>query len=281
MPTPLLRRNKHSNKYDFGHALVLAGSRNMLGASALTGLAAMRIGAGLVTVGVPKSLNGILQKKLSNVIMTLSLPETKGQGLSYLAFKTIKKICSKYDALAIGPGLTVNPETKKLVLRIIRDIALPMVIDADALNALAKNPKMLLKNTFPKILTPHLWEMQRLTGLKKDFIEKNRLRVAKGFAEKYNCVLLLKGNRTIVCSREGSYINQTGNCGMATAGAGDVLTGIITGLLAQGINAFEAAKFGSFIHGLAGDLAAKEKTKPVLIASDIIDYLPKAIKACN
>ncbi len=278
LPTQLSRRNNEAHKNDFGHILILAGSGGMLGAAALSGLSAMRMGAGLVTIAVPKSLNSILQKKISNVIMTLALPETAAQTISFKAFKEIEKVLSRYDVVVIGPGLTINPSTKKFILKIIEKSPVPLVIDADALNSLQGNLNVLLKSKSPKVLTPHLKEMSRLTKYSKEFIVKNRSRVAKEFALKFRCVVLLKGYRTVVASGRNIYINKTGNSGMATAGSGDVLDGIIAGLIAQKVDAFNSAKFGAYIHGLAGDMAANKKTKVSLIAADIIDFISCSLK---
>lgn len=279
LPTPLSRRNPKVYKNQFGHVLVLAGSRGMLGAAALAGLAAMRAGAGLVTLGVPQSLNLTLQKKISPVLMTLPLAETKDQTIDVTANLQIKKQFGNFNAVAIGPGLSRHPSTKKFILTMVKSVKLPMVLDADALNALAGNLNVLTANKGTKILTPHLGEMARLTGLSKNYIEKNRKKVAKEFAVRAQCVLILKGHRTVAASPDGRvYINRTGNAGMATAGSGDVLTGIIAAFLAQGLEGFEAARWGTFLHGKAGDLAAKAKGKVSLIATDIIDFIPPAFK---
>jgi len=269
------------HKNDFGHILILVGSRNMIGAATLTSLAAMRSGAGLVTVGIPESLNNVVQKKISSVVMTWPLKETKEITLSLAAYPQITKRLDSFNALAIGPGLSTHSATQRLILKIIHHSKLPLVIDADALNALAKNLNLLKKNKGVKILTPHPGEMSRLTSLTKDFIEGNRQKIAKDFAKKHHCTILLKGHRTVVASPEGkTYINQTGNPGMATAGSGDVLTGIIAAFLGQGLSAFDAAKYGAYLHGLAGDLAAKKFSQTALIATDIIDHIPQAIKNC-
>lgn len=279
LPSALSHRKKKAHKNDFGHILILAGSRNMVGAAALTSLAAMRSGAGLVTVGIPASLNSIVQKKISSVIMTWPLKETKESTLSPLAYPQIIKRLNSFSVLAIGSGLSTHPDTQKLILKIIGNIQLPMVMDADGLNALAKNLDPLRKNTGVKILTPHPGEMSRLTSLSKDFIEKNRRKVTVDFAKKFQCTVLLKGHRSVVASAEGRvYINETGNPGMATAGSGDVLTGMIAALLGQGLSGFEAAKYGAYLHGLAGDLAAKKISQTALLATDIIDYIPQALR---
>ncbi|OGX09110.1 MAG: NAD(P)H-hydrate dehydratase [Omnitrophica WOR_2 bacterium GWA2_47_8] len=252
----------------------------MLGAAALTSLAAMRAGAGLVTVAVPKTLDPVLQKKISPVIMSLPLPETKNQSLALSALKILQRNISKFSALALGPGLSRDPSTRQLICKIIKKFSIPMVIDADALNALAKNVKILLKAKGVKILTPHPGEMTRLTGYSKQYIEKNRKEVACKFAQEFKCILLLKGHKTVVADPGGKvYVNTTGNAGLATAGSGDVLTGMITAFLAQGLNGFEAAKLGAYLHGKAADLAIRKIPKASLIATDIIDFLPQAIKS--
>lgn len=239
----------------------------------------MRSGAGLVTIGIPQSLNSTLQKKISSVIMTLSLKETKNQSLSLDAYSQIRKDMDRFDVIALGPGLSRDISTQKLILKIIGEIKKPMIIDADALFALSKQPSLLKKISTIKILTPHTGEMARLTGLNKKLIEKDRTKVTRDFAKKYQCTLVLKGPKTVIVSKEEkTAINSTGNAGMATAGSGDVLTGILAAFLAQGLNDFDAAKLGVYLHGKAGDWAAQKKTKAALIATDIIETLPQVFK---
>ncbi len=279
LPTLLSRRDQKAYKNRYGHVLILAGSPTMLGAAALTGLAAMRSGAGLVTLGVPKSLNLTLQKKISSVLMTLPLPETSQQTFSVAACDVLKKTFDKYQAIAIGPGISQQPQTQKFVLKVIAEVEKPLVIDADAINMLAGHLDVLTRNSTTKVLTPHPGEMARITGRSKQTIEQDRKRVAVNFAVKYNCALLLKGHATVVASSDGkSYINKTGNPGMATAGSGDVLTGMIAAFLGQGMSGFDAAKWGAFLHGKAGDFAAQKKSRAAMIAADIIDNIPEAIK---
>ena len=279
LPTSLTRRKPGAHKNQFGHVCVIAGSAKMLGAAALTSLAAMRAGAGLVTAAVPASLNQAAQKKISNVVMTLPLKETKEQTVSIDAFAQIRRVYDQCDVFAIGPGLSRHSSTQRLVLKIIATLSKPLVIDADALYALSGHLQILHKTATVKVLTPHPGEMARLINRSKDHVEKNRQQTALEFARKYGCVLLLKGHRTVVASPQGKiYINTTGNVGMATAGSGDVLTSMIAALLGQGLTGFEAAKFGAYWHGKAGDLAAKSKTRAAMIASDIIDNIPKALK---
>jgi len=250
----------------------------MLGAAALTSLAALRSGAGLVTAGIPESLNRATQKKISNTVMTFPLKETTAQTLSFSAFKQIKDAYSTYSAIAIGPGLSRNASTHRLILKVIETSPLPLIIDADALNALCQHLNSLLKTKTTKILTPHPGEMARLTRKTKKQIEKNREDSAISFARRYNCTLLLKGAKTVVASKKKLYINATGNVGMATAGSGDVLTGMIAAFITQGLTGFEAAKYGAHLHGKAGDFAAKAKTQISMIASDIIDCIPDVIR---
>ncbi len=279
LPAPLSRRKNDAHKNQFGHVLVLAGSARMLGAAALCGLSAMRTGAGLVTAGVAKSLNSTLQAKVSNVIMTLPLQETSGQAIAFAAYSSIKKAFSNYQSVALGPGMGQEAGTKKFVLKMIAECPLPMVVDADALNILSSDLKMLGRAQGLRVLTPHPGEMARLTGLSSDLIGKDRAKAARDFSVQNRCVLLLKGHRTVVASASGNiYINQTGNSGMATAGSGDVLTGMIAALLAQGVEPFQSAKTGCYLHGLAGDEAARQTGKVSLTAADIIESIPQAIQ---
>ncbi|HPN56291.1 MAG TPA: NAD(P)H-hydrate dehydratase [Candidatus Omnitrophota bacterium] len=282
LPAPLLRLKKNVYKNHFGHVLILAGSRRMLGAAALSGLAAMRSGAGLVTVGVPQSLNTALQRKLSPVIMTFPLPETPEQTLSPQAWETLSGELMRFDAIAIGPGLSTQTGTRDFILKAISAIPTPLVIDADALNALSGRLDILRKSPAPKILTPHPGEMARLLNISKTDIEKDRKAAAIALSKTTQTVVLLKGARTVIAAPDKKCtLNSTGNAGMATAGSGDVLTGMIAAFLGQGLNAFEAARWGAYLHGLAGDLAAKKKTRLAMIASDLIDFIPPAVRSLS
>ena len=239
----------------------------------------MRSGAGLVTLGIPKGLNLALIKIKPVEVMTLPLPETASGSLSIKAYNKIKDFSRKIDILVIGPGLSRDKSTQSLVRRIIRTIPRPMVIDADGLNALAGHLKYLKDGM---ILTPHPGEMASLIGISSEKVQGNRKTIAGDFARKYKIILVLKGHNTLVSDKKGNlYINRTGNPGMATAGSGDVLTGMIAAFLAQGLDSFNAAKYAVYLHGLAGDLAVREKTQISLIASDIIAKIPEAIKRCS
>ncbi len=258
--------------------LVLAGSPIYSGAACLSSWAALRSGAGLVTLGVPQSLYPVAAAKIPEV-MVAPLPETGGRALSARAFFQIDRLCRKADSLLIGPGLSLDPSTQLLVRRVLRAARVPAVIDADGLAALVGHLDLLKSAQAPFILTPHPGEMARLTGSSVAAVQAGRKKVAKDFSLRYNVTLILKGHRTLVASPHRSlYVNDTGNPGMATAGSGDVLAGMVAAFLAQGLSPYEAARAAVYLHGLAGDLAAREGSPISLIASDIIAYLPKALK---
>lgn len=271
-------RKPDSHKGSFGHLLVIAGSVGKTGAAAMTGLSALRVGAGLVTIATPASLNNILEVKLTEV-MTLPLPETDDHSISMSAENILGKIMPEMSTIAIGPGLSTNPETVRLVKRLVTKIDKPTVIDADGVNALVGYLDILKRSKFPLILTPHPGEMARLIGKTSKEVQKNRIGIAQDFAMKHRVYLMLKGARTVFSDPYGNvYINTTGNPGMATAGTGDVLTGMISGLIAQGIDPLSALKSGVYIHGLAGNLAAEEFGEMGMVAGDMIAKIPEAIK---
>jgi len=285
LPTPLLRRKPNAHKGDFGHIFILAGSGRFSGAAVLCSEAAMRSGAGLVTLGIPKSLNSAIIKIKPKEIMTFPLPETSDGTLSLSGYKKIKDFVKNTDVLVVGPGLTQNKSTQTLVRKVISNINKPTVIDADGINALVGHLKILrTTNHEPRttILTPHPGEMARLMGVSIKKVQDNREDITKKFVKDYKVTVVLKGYNTVVADYHGNlYINKTGNPGMATAGSGDVLTGTIAAFLGQGLDAFNASKYAVYLYGLAGDLAAKEKTQIGMIASDIIDKIPEAIKRCS
>ncbi|MCQ9206322.1 MAG: NAD(P)H-hydrate dehydratase [Omnitrophica bacterium] len=272
------RRREDSHKGDFGHVFVLAGSQGMTGAAFLASQAAMRSGSGLVTCGVPKSLNAIMETKLTEA-MTLALPEVKDGALALPAEKIILQFVKKTDAVVVGPGISRHPETQKLVRNLLEKINKPVILDADGIIALAGNADILKKRILPTVLTPHPGEMSRLVGKDVRAIQANREKTASDFAKKHKVILALKGRKTVIADPKGNtYINRTGNSGMSTAGVGDVLTGMIASFVGQGINPYSATVIGVYLHGLAGDLAAKEKGQFSLIATDLLEKLPQAIK---
>ncbi len=267
-----------SHKGDYGHVLVLAGSPGFTGAAALATEAALRAGAGLVTLGIPQSLNPILESKCTEA-MTLPLPETGEGTLSPGALEEIVNFCRKASVVALGPGLSRNGETGELVRELIRNCPLPMVVDADGLNLIAEDVSVLSMAQSSLVLTPHPGEMRRLAGLEKEELGWDREKLAQDFARKYNLTLVLKGAGTLIATPPGPlWINPTGNPGMASGGTGDVLTGLIAGFLAQGLPPFNAARLGVYVHGRAGDLAAREKGRISLIASDLIARVPDALR---
>ena len=281
LPSQLLQRKPDSHKGDFGHIFILAGSARLTGAAVLCAEAALRSGAGLVTLGIPCGLASAIIKIKPIEAMILPLGETREKSLSLAAFQKIKDFVKQIDVLVVGPGVSQNKSTQALVRKVVAKINKPLVIDADGLNALTGHLKILQGNRLA-ILTPHPGEMSRLLGASIKKVQAKRKEVAKKFANEHNCTVVLKGHKTIVASPEGRiYENNTGNPGMATAGSGDVLSGMIAAFLGQGLNAFLAAKYAVYLHGLAGDLAAEEKTQISLIASDITAKIPEAIKRCS
>ncbi|MCM8760478.1 MAG: NAD(P)H-hydrate dehydratase [Candidatus Omnitrophica bacterium] len=275
------KRRKDTHKGDYGHLLILGGSPGLTGAICLAGISALRSGCGLVTIGIPEGLNDIIEIKLTEV-MSLPLPQTGKKTFSQKAVKpALKFIDERADGVLIGPGISTGiKETSRFVKDIIKNTEKPLIIDADALKIISSDLDVLKKSKSKSIiLTPHPGEMSYLTGLAIREIQRDREGIAEEFAKKYNIVVVLKGYRTVVTDGEKVYINPTGNPGMATAGTGDVLAGIIGGLLVQGYSGFESARYGVYIHGLAGDLAAREKGEISLIASDIIEKLPNAFQS--
>lgn len=269
-------RKPDTHKGDYGRILVLAGSSGMTGAAYLCSSAALRAGAGLVTLGIPESLQGIAASQMP-CVMTRPLPETHLKTLSELGRQDILDFSQRFDVMAIGPGLSQYPETKKLVLSLLPSLHCSIVLDADGINALADNPGILDRIKNHIILTPHPGEMARLIGVSTEEVQSNRLEICRLFMkEKKNVTLILKGYETIVMDEEKFSMNKTGNPGMATAGAGDVLAGVVAALSGQGYSPFDAAQLGVYLHGLAGDIAAREIGEISLIATDILDNLPKA-----
>ena len=282
-PLPQLsQRQADSHKGDFGCVLIIGGSRGMAGAPALTGMAALRSGAGLVTVATPVSVLPTVAA-FSPCYMTLPLVEDD-YGIADLAnIVDLAAARERFDVWAIGPGLGQTEDVAELVAQLYRDVPRPMVVDADGLNALAttskRNPQLLNNPAGPRILTPHLGEFARLTGVKPADAAIERAEQAAAVCRRDasgKTFIVLKGHETIVCDGTRFAVNRTGNPGMATGGTGDCLTGVIIALLGQQLDAWSAARLGVHVHGLAGDLAAKELGEVSLIASDLLTYLPNA-----
>lgn len=267
-----------AHKGNFGRVFIIAGSVGMTGAAALSATAAVRSGAGLVTIGIPESLNDILEVKVTEA-MTLPLPETPDRSISLAALHKALSFARMCDVAVLGPGISTNDETREFVKRFIANCTVPLLLDADGLNTIAENPDILKDAKAPIVITPHPGEMARLLSISVSEVQADRIIAVKTAAEKFACTAVLKGARTLIAGSEGRLmINPTGNAGMATGGSGDVLSGMIGAFLARGMKACEAAAAGVYLHGLAGDLAAMEKGQTCLAAADIIDFLPKAFK---
>lgn len=266
-----------AHKGTFGRVLIVAGSRGMTGAAALAGLGALRGGAGLVTVASPASVIGIVAG-MEPSYLTCPLPDDRDGRLSLESAPQLLEMLSTQTAGVIGPGLGRSPDLDELVSLIWRTVEVPLVIDADGLNALAmrKDSFQRVGRVAPRVLTPHPGEFSRLTGLSIATIADRRTEIAAEFAREHGITLVLKGEGTVVTDGTRVFVNATGNSGMATGGTGDVLSGLIAALIAQQLDPFDAARLGVTLHGLAGDLAAAELSQPALIASDLPRYLGAA-----
>lgn len=267
----LPRRPRFSHKGNYGHALLIAGSRGMIGAALLSARAAMRSGLGRLTCHIPACGESVLQSGVPEAMLSID-PHTQ----------VVTKVpdLSAFTALGIGPGLGKDPDTVSMLSSLLEQINSPIVIDADALNIIAENPFLLDSIPQNSILTPHPGELSRLTS--HCTRDSEALSLARELAQKYHVFVVLKGAYSATCTPRGMvFFNCTGNPGMATAGSGDVLTGIITGLLAQGYESISAAILGNYLHGMAGDIYMGLYGESSLIASDIIDQLPKAFAPFN
>jgi NAD(P)H-hydrate epimerase len=267
-----------SNKGRYGHVLVVAGARGKSGAAAMCGIAALRAGAGLVTVACPKSALDAVASA-SPEIMTEALPETEAGEISREALDTIRRLADKRTLLAIGPGIGTGPETSEVVNALYAALEKPMVIDADALNCLAESKWR--RPPAARILTPHPGEMSRLANRPVPEIQANRIGIARAFATAHALTLVLKGEGTVVALPDGrTWINTTGSPAMATGGTGDILTGMTAGLAAQFPNDLDrAAAAAVYLHGLAGEIAARHLGEQAVIATDLLRYLPEGIRA--
>lgn len=273
-PMPKLApRSRDAHKGDFGRALLIGGSRGMSGSIGLSGMSALRAGAGLVTLAVPEAIQGVVAG-LEPSYMTSALPADRAGRIAPKARAAIEELRGPATTLACGPGLGRSTGLTKLLTWLYRTTEQPLVLDADALNILAEMETW-PEAAGPRILTPHPGEFKRLVGDTMLPQEEWEMRAFE-FAAERNVVLILKGQHTLITDGAEAYRNNTGNPGMATGGSGDVLTGVITALLGQGLKPMEAARLGVHVHGLAGDLAAAELGEVSMIASDIIRWLPMA-----
>ena len=270
-------RPPDSHKGHTGRLLVAAGSPGKTGAAAMAAMSAMRVGAGLVTLATPESLNPILETRVLEA-MTHPLPETVDGMLGESALDAVRKLLPGKQCLALGPGIGVSEQTDLFVHRLIRESTVPLVIDADGLNSIALDPGVLKNLSIPVVLTPLPGEMARLAGASVAGVQKDRIGCARDFANAFQVHVVLKGARTVIAHPDGRvYINPTGNPGMASGGMGDVLTGMIAGLIVQGLSPEAAAHAGVYLHGAAADALARTRGPFGFVASDVMEIIPRQI----
>lgn len=270
-------RKSDSHKGDFGHCLVIGGSFGMAGAAALSAMATLRTGAGLVRVAVPRCCVSTVAS-FEPSYMTAPLPEDSVGRISFAAAEHLFALARSATHVIVGPGLGRSPDLDRLVAKLYTELPLPAVFDADALNVLAEHPDALKSPGGPRVLTPHPGEYRRLNGGRELGSRGAYQTDARALAGQWKATIVLKGYRTFVTDGNRSYINNTGNPGMATGGTGDVLTGVIAGLMCQGLGVYDAARLGVYVHGHAGDAAAEEFGALSLIASDLIRFLPISLQ---
>ena len=270
-------RPADSNKGQFGRILVVAGSRGMTGAAILCGRAALRGGAGLVKVAVPRDVLAIVAAG-DPCYMTVPLIQDVEGRLDFTALAEIFALEQTQDAMAVGPGLGRSTEIARMLPELIGKATKPIVLDADGLNAFDGQPEKLHTAGVPLIITPHPGELGRLLGVDAPAVQANRADLACRFAHDHKAIVVLKGHGTLVTDGRQLYSNPTGNPGMATGGTGDVLTGLIAALVGQGLEPFAAALLGVYLHGRAGDLARDALGEIGMIATDLLDFLPRAIR---
>ena len=264
-------REQNTHKGDYGRVLILAGAEGYTGAPALAAKAALRTGAGLIFTGVPRCIYPIVAAKL-DAPMVFPLPDQRGK-LSVTALPAILDKLEKADSCLLGPGLGRSAESDRLVLEVIQHCRCPLVLDADGINAVAGHMDVLRGADCPVILTPHEGEFRRLTQAP----EADRITGAQMLARETGCIVLRKGHETIVTDGKMTYVNRTGNPGMATGGSGDVLAGMIAALLGQGVPPLQAAAAAAWLHGKAGDLAAKKLGQYAMGPNDLLEQLPRLL----
>ncbi len=271
------KRENNSQKGDYGKLLVIAGSEGLSGAAYLSSRSAVESGSGLVTLALPDCISAAMESKTTEV-MTLPLDSIGGH-ISSTAVKKILEYMEKADAVLIGPGLGRSRDARIVLCEVLKNSNIPVIIDADGINAAAEEMNAVKDCQCPLIFTPHAVEMSRLTGLDKDYIEENRLTVSREFAEEYGATVILKGHHTVVTAPDGEqYINITGNSGLATGGTGDVLAGITASLAARGINETTAAAIAVYVHGFAGDIAMEKYGIESVTATKVMENISDALK---
>ncbi len=271
------KRKKDSHKGNYGRVGVIGGSEGMSGAPYLTALSALRTGSGYSYIFVPRAIEMIMSIKLTEGIIRPIEDGGKGH-FTRESLLDMLTYMDNMDVLAIGPGMGVDVDRTYLLLEILKKANMPIVLDADGLNCLVHDLSILKEHENQMVITPHPGELSRLLNISIGELEASRVYYSEYMANKYNIVVVLKGHNTVVaCPGLKTYINKTGNPGMATAGTGDVLTGVIASLIAQGLKVFDAAKLGAYLHGLAGDITKEKIGEYGMIASDILANIPLAI----
>jgi hydroxyethylthiazole kinase-like uncharacterized protein yjeF len=271
-------RKAATSKFDYGHVLSISGSYGMTGAAIMSAGAALRVGCGLVSVATPESQRAIIASAMPE-IMTFGLPEDENGLPVAKSFKKISHLLSKASVIHCGSGWLPTEEVNELVRQLLEKVKKPIILDGGALAGLLANKRALRERQAPTILTPHIGEFAQMLDMKWQDVESDKITLAKKYAVKNQVILIVKGAPTVIASPDGNiYINSTGNPGMATAGAGDVLAGILAGTLAQNNDLHKSILFSVYLHGLAGDLAAKDLTEASMTATDILEYLPEAMR---
>ena len=274
----LPERRPDLHKGNTGKVLVVGGCHGMPGAVTMTSMACLRVGAGLVYGAMPSAVRRSFHQRLMEGI-AVTLPDSEEDCLTGASLSSLLRASRGKTVAALGPGIGLDPETGEMIRSLIQKIRIPVILDADGITQIANDPEVLKKAKIPVILTPHPGEMARLTGASRERLATRRVDLAREFAADYGVIVVLKGARTVVAEPRGNaWINTTGNPGMATAGTGDVLTGIIAGLVAQGMRPLEAALSGVHLHGACGDRAAKRRGDRGLLARDLLHELPKVLK---
>ena len=275
------KRRKDTHKGTYGHLFVLSGSLGKTGAAVMAGKAALKMGAGLVTVGTPKSCLSLVARSMVE-LMTEPMPETSEKTFSEDALELSLSLLEGKDAFLIGPGISTHDSTARFVKALLPQVRVPVVLDADALNILSPHPEIFKTLKIPVILTPHPGEFARLLNCSTSQVTKNKLELASRFAQEYGVYLVLKGYRTLTATPDGkTFINPTGNPGMATAGSGDVLSGMLAAMIIQEKDILPAVLAAVYAHGLSGDIAARRLGEKSLTARDIIRYISPAVKAIS